>query len=48
MSIDLTVKLGIQGSTATKQITELKKELKNLDSQMKSVDTNTGNFNKDM
>ena len=48
MSIDLTVKLGIEGSNATKQITELKKELKNLDSQMKSVDTNTGNFNKDM
>ena len=44
----LTIKLGVDSSSASKQVSELTKELKNLDKQISSLDTSTGNYAKDM
>ena len=41
---NLTIRLGIDGSSASKQITELNKELKTLDKQINSLDTSTDDY----
>ena len=47
-TVDLKVKLGIETSSATKQIKELTNELKTIDKEIKSLDTNTNSFSKNM
>ena len=43
---ELLIKLGVESSSASKQIKEITKELKTLDKQMDSVDKSTDGFNK--
>ena len=45
-TVDLKVKLGIETSSATKQIKELTNELKTIDKEIKSLDTNTNSLAK--
>lgn len=47
-TVDLKVRLGIESSSATKQIKELTNELKSIDKEIKSLDTNTDSFSKNM
>ena len=47
-TVDLKVKLGIETSSATKQIKELTNELKTIDKEIKSLDINTNSFSKNM
>ena len=42
---ELLIKLGVESSSASKQIKEITKELKTLDKQMDSVDKSVDNFN---
>ena len=46
--VQLLIKLGVENSSATKQIKELTSELKTLDKEIKGLDTNSNNFNKNM
>lgn len=43
---ELLIKLGVESSSASKQIKEITKELKTLDKQMDAVDKSTDGFNK--
>lgn len=47
-TVDLKIKLGIESSSASKQIKELTNELKTIDKEIKSIDTNTNSFSKNM
>mgnify|MGYP002513625352 CR=1 FL=1 len=45
---ELLIKLGVESSSASKQIKEITKELKTLDKQMDSVDKSVDGFNQSM
>ena len=48
MSAELLIKLGVEQSSASRQISEVTKELTSLQKQMSKIDTNTNDFNKNM